>query len=326
MPTSARDHPKPLVPDRGLPRIDFFCKATDLGRAQVNGLLDAGLVEGSSRHRAMVRLVGRRLFTREDLAGWGLVVTPGYDPELLRSHPGYDDQIYDDESNDDEGGAGALSRWTMCWWGTCPTSCPVRTVAQSWVERMDHVSERDLEAQVQAATAALGDWVETLAERLETRFECEVREATPGELQRTAYGDHVLTAPSVGSSFAVQPRSPEAATLVVVSHDFFTGTGVTFKFGEVGSEVIPCCDECAVLPPSDSPNDDLVEQADSAVWAATQGFAEFRWENQRATEPEMAFEEGWFYDGVGSSWSPASPGPTFQHVWRPWQPRRPRRP
>ncbi|GAB3665343.1 hypothetical protein GCM10027596_31360 [Nocardioides korecus] len=77
-----------------------------------------------------------------------------------------------------------------------------------------------------------------------------------------------------------------------------------------------------MLPPSETPGDDLVEQGDAAVWAATRGFAEFRRENDRASKPEMAFEEGWSYSGGGSSWSPASPGPTFQHIWRPWQRRR----
>ena len=185
------------------------------------------------------------------------------------------------------------------------------------------VTDSDLEAQVRAATTPLAEWVETIAARLERRFVCAVREATAEELGRPAHGDHGLSDPATARSFAVQPRSPEAATLVVVSHEFLTGTRVTLKFGEVGSEVVPCCDECAVLPPDpfDPPGsrDELVRQAESAVWAATHGFAEFRWENDDAREPELAFEEGWFYEDGGSSWSPASPGPAFRHIWRPWQ-------
>ncbi|ROR91016.1 hypothetical protein EDD33_1876 [Nocardioides aurantiacus] len=104
----------------------------------------------------------------------------------------------------------------------------------------------------------------------------------------------------------------------MIRHEFFTGTGVTLKFGEVGSERVPCCDECAVAPPSDSDVDDFVQQAESAVWAATRGFAEFRRENEDASVSGLAFEEGWFYTDGGSTWSPASPGPPFQQIWRPW--------
>ncbi|GAB3992984.1 hypothetical protein [Nocardioides marmoraquaticus] len=186
------------------------------------------------------------------------------------------------------------------------------------------MTDHDLERRVQQATEPLAEWLGGVGDRLVDFFVCEVRPVATSELARLPHTPSVFGPASPEGSFAAVPASDEAATLVVLRHELMTGTGVTLFFGDLAHEAVPCCDECALLPQSEDDRDDLVAQAEMAVWVATRGFAEFRRvADDGAGDPEPWFEEGWIASQGGASWSSAAvPAEPLTRVWRPWLRRR----
>lgn len=121
-----------------------------------------------------------------------------------------------------------------------------------------------------AVTVGFTAYLDGLPDRLVAAYDCAVRPVTSAELirlrQRGSRRD------SEGTVYAVEPRGPDRATLLVDRTTFERGEFATVGIGQVITELIPnCfCDAC------DEDSDSLIAQTDTLVEVTVGGFREFR--------------------------------------------------
>jgi hypothetical protein len=156
-------------------------------------------------------------------------------------------------------------------------------------------------------TGEFGRYLDVLPSRLTSLLVCKVRDWTVAEAERMAEGSLLFS-----EAYAVEPGDSAGATLLV-GRGFGDGHWAKLAFG-FGSEVgLPTCgcDAC------DEDSDDLIEEAEVFIRAATGGCREFR----RRSPVRRWVTQGW--ETAGSSASASSRGASgrpFTRVWRPWPP------
>ena len=164
-------------------------------------------------------------------------------------------------------------------------------------------------------TAGFAEYLENLPGRLTAEYDCVMREADQGELERLSEaGSRAI------DCFVIAPVDPRSAPLLIARDSFEGGTSAVVGLGHAIDEMVPdCnCDAC------DGDSESMIAELTELIDVVTNGFREFR--RPYVADPDELLHKGpWLqigYEVNGEEvWSRANHhirGETFSVSWRPW--------
>ena len=164
-------------------------------------------------------------------------------------------------------------------------------------------------------TAAFAEYLDDLPGRLTAEYDCVVREADQGELERlSAAGSRAI------DCFVIAPVDPLSAPLLIARDSSEGGTSAVVGLGRAVDVMVPecLCDAC------DEDSESSIAELTELVDLVTHGFREFR-RPYVADPDELLWKGPWLQIGYEVNgevmWSRAGhrvKGEEFSVSWKPW--------